>query len=76
VDGKIKYRVIFEYAEDVMMTIRYSPEIKMIVFDHLSPIEPAFRNNPRYYAPDSSYDGFRFNKGTWEYIADIDARNP
>ena len=75
-EGKIKNRVIFEFAEDVVMTIRYNGNIKMIVFDHLSPIEPALKNNPRFYAPDSSYDGFRFRKGIWEYTSDIDVRNP
>jgi hypothetical protein len=75
-DGKLKNRVIFEYAEDVVMTVRYNEKNKMIVFDHLSPIEPALRNNPRFYAPDSSYDGFRFRKGIWEYVPDIDVRNP
>jgi hypothetical protein len=75
-DGKLKNRVIFEYAEDVVMTVRYNEKNKMIVFDHLSPIEPALKNNPRFYAPDSSYDGFRFRKGIWEYIPDIDVRNP
>ena len=74
--GKLKNRVIFEYAEDVVMTVRYNEKNKMIVFDHLSPIEPALKNNPRFYAPDSSYDGFRFRKGIWEYIPDIDVRNP
>jgi hypothetical protein len=75
-DGKLKNRVIFEYAEDVVMTVRYNEKNKMIVFDHLSPIEPALKNNPRFYAPDSSYDGFRFRKGIWEYVPDIDVRNP
>src|SRR4030042_6147493 len=75
-DGKLKNRVIFEYAKDVVMTVRYNKKNKMIVFDHLSPIEPALRNNPRFYAPDSSYDGFRFRKGIWEYVPDIDVRNP
>jgi hypothetical protein len=76
VEGKLKNRVIFEYAEDVVMTVRYNEMNKMIVFDHLSPIDPALRNNPRFYAPDSSYDGFRFRKGIWEYFPDIDVRNP
>jgi len=75
-EGKLKNRVIFEYAEDVVMSARFNDEIKMIVFDHLSPIEPALRNNPRFYAPDSSYDGFRFRKGVWEFVPDIDVRNP
>jgi hypothetical protein len=75
-EGKLKNRIIFEYAEDVVMIVRYNQQNKMIVFDHLSPIDPALRNNPRFYAPDSSYDGFRFRKGVWEYIPDIDVRNP
>jgi hypothetical protein len=75
-DGKLKNRVIFEYAEDVVMVIRFNEKNKMIVFDHLSPIDPALKNNPRFYAPDSSYDGFRFRKGFWEYVQDIDVRNP
>jgi hypothetical protein len=76
VEGKLKNRVIFEYAKDVVMIVRYNETNKMIVFDHLSPIEPALKNSPRFYAPDSSYDGFSFRKGIWEYITDIDARNP
>jgi hypothetical protein len=75
-ERKLKNRVIFEFAEDVVMIVRYNEKNKMIVFDHLSPIDPALRNNPRYYAPDSSYDGFRFRKGVWEFIPDIDVRNP
>ena len=71
-DGKLKSRIIFEYAEDVVMIVRYNEENKMIVFDHLSPIDQGLRNNPRYYAPDSSYDGFRFRRGVWEFIPDID----
>lgn len=76
IDGKLKDRVIFEYAEDVVMIVRFNEKMKMIVFDHLSPIDPALRNNPRFYAPDSSYDGLRFRKGLWEFIPDVDVRNP
>ena len=76
IEGKIKNRVIFEYAEDVVMTARFNKENKMIVFDHLSPIDPGLKNNPRFYAPDSSYDGFIFRKGVWEFVPDVDVRNP
>jgi hypothetical protein len=75
-EEKLKNRIIFEFAEDVVMTIRYNDKVKMIVFDHLSPIDPALRNSPRFYAPDSSYDGLRFRKGVWEYVPDVDVRNP
>jgi hypothetical protein len=76
IEGKLQNRVIFEYAEDVVMIVRFNEEKKMIVFDHLSPIDPALRNNPRFYAPDSSYDGLRFRKGIWEFVHDVDVRNP
>ena len=72
----IYHRQIFEYSPDVVMSLRYEPGLKMIVFDHLSPIEPALKGNYRFYAPDGSYDGYRFRKGIWEYHPDVDVRNP
>lgn len=73
-DG-IHHRVLFEYSGEVVFNLRYNPGMKMIVFDHLSPIEPELAGHPRFYAPDFSYDGYRFRKGTWEYQADLDVRN-
>jgi hypothetical protein len=73
-DG-IQHRVIFEYSGDVAMNLRYNPDLKMIVYDHLSPIEPELEAHPRFYAPDFSYDGYKFRKGIWEYQADLDVRN-
>ena len=71
----IQYRVVFEYSGDVAMNLRYNPYMKMIVYDHLSPIEPELRDHPRFYAPDFSYDGYKFKRGIWEYQADLDVRN-
>lgn len=71
----IQHRVIFEYSGDVAMNLRYNPDLKMIVYDHLSPIEPELAAYPRYYAPDFSYDGYRFKRGRWEYREDLDIRN-
>jgi len=68
-------RVIYEYSSQVVMTIRYDERLKMIVIDHLSPIEPIFSNNYRFYSPDGSYDGFKFNKGVFILVPDVDARN-
>ncbi len=73
-DG-IQHRVVFEFSGDVTMSLRYNPDLKMIVYDHLSPIEPELRAYPRFYAPDFSYDGYKFRRGTWEYRADLDVRN-
>ncbi len=73
-DG-IQHRVVFEYSADVAMNLRYNPDLKMIVYDHLAPIEPELKAHPRFYAPDFSYDGYKFRKGIWEHNSDVDVRN-
>ncbi len=71
----IQHRVIFEYSGEVVMTVRYNPDMKMIVYDHLSPIEPVLEGHLRFYAPDFSYDGYRWKKGMWIHQSDVDVRN-
>ena len=73
-DG-VQHRVVFEYSGEVAMNLRYNPDMKMIVYDHLSPIEPELAGHPRFYAPDFSYDGYKFRKGMWVHQSDIDVRN-
>jgi len=71
----IQHRVIFEYSGEVVMTVRYNPDLKMIVYDHLSPIEPELAGHLRFYAPDFSYDGYKWKSGMWTHQSDIDVRN-
>ena len=71
----VQHRVIFEYSGEVVMTVRYNPDLKMIVYDHLSPIEPELAGHLRFYAPDFSYDGYRWKSGMWVHQPDIDVRN-
>lgn len=73
-DG-VQHRVIFEYSGDVAMNLRYNPDLKMIVYDHLAPIEPELAGQSRFYAPDFSYDGYKFKRGIWEHREDVDVRN-
>jgi len=70
-----QHRVIFEYSGEVVMTVRYNPDLKMIVYDHLSPIEPELAGHLRFYAPDFSYDGYKWKSGMWVHQSDIDVRN-
>ena len=74
-DGKVQTRVIFEYSANAVMTLRYDPSLKMIVFDHLSPIEAGLEGVYKFYGPDFSYDGFVFTDGKWHYRSDLDVRN-
>jgi hypothetical protein len=71
----LQHRVIFEYSGEVAMNLRYNPDLKMIVYDHLSPIEPELAAHPRFYAPDFSYDGYKFRRGVWGHRSDVDVRN-
>jgi len=75
-DKQIKRRVLFEYSARVNMMLRYDAKEKMIVMDHLAPSDPMFKNDPRYYGPDFTYDGFKFQDGKWQFISEVDLRNP
>lgn len=68
-------RLIFEYAADVSMSLRYQEESKMIVFDHLSPRSSDLKGQYQFYGPDLSYDALKLKKGKWVLKEDIDARN-
>ena len=59
-------RVVFEYAAEAVMALRYESSKKMIVFDHLSDTG----NNTA--GPDGKYDAYRLVKGRWEIVKDVD----
>ncbi|MEE4176231.1 MAG: hypothetical protein V2I46_01845 [Bacteroides sp.] len=77
------FRIIFEYSARVSMTLKYEPEfsqgkrrkVPMIVFDRLAPTHETFQGNFQYYVPEVNVlDGFRFQKGRWSLVPDVDAR--
>lgn len=68
-------RIIFEYSDNVAMTLRYDERLEMIIYDHLAPFEQIFTGSYRFYSPDGSYDGLKFNKSSFQLMKDVDARN-
>jgi len=72
---QLQYRILFEYSARVQMTLTWNPRLDMIVFDHLAPSLPAYQGNFRYYGPDFSYDGLKFEKGNWELHENIDVHS-
>jgi hypothetical protein len=74
-NDKIQNRVIFEYSAKVSMSLLYNENLKMIVYDHLSPAKPSYAGNYQFYGPDFSYDGFKFIDNHWVLFEDIDVRN-
>ncbi len=73
--GKNTKRIIFEYTHDAVMLLRFEQEKSLIVFDHLSPPDAKFKNQPETYGPDLSYDGFQLKNGKWYFTENLDMRN-
>lgn len=69
-----KYRDVQEYASNGMMSLRFTTDTT-IVFDHLVPIAPVYKDDRQYYGPDYSYDAWSFDKGMWYLLINVDARN-
>ncbi|MEO6524328.1 MAG: hypothetical protein ABIN91_21765 [Mucilaginibacter sp.] len=74
-NGKTRKRVVFEYSRQASMLLKYIPERKIIVFDHLSPSEPKNVGKHETYGPDMSYSGYRYNQGRWTFADNLDMRN-
>ncbi len=70
--GAIKKRVIFEYAKESSMAMRYNEKNNRIVFDHLAPPDNRLEGQYKFYVPDLSYDAFEYDNGKWVYLEDVD----
>lgn len=70
-----KARLIFEYKGSLAMTLNYNASLNLIVFDHLSPPNPALAKMRFTYAPDFTYDALKYHKKKWIHEQDIDVRN-
>ena len=72
--NEIKYRDVFEYASNAMMSLRFKSE-NSIIFDHLVPFSSIHKDDHRYYGPDYSFDTYNFENGLWKLTLNVDARN-
>ncbi|TND10088.1 MAG: hypothetical protein FD123_770 [Bacteroidetes bacterium] len=76
VGKRYQYRVIYEFKAEMIMTLRWDDQMKMIVFDHLVPEYPGMANPPPHLIINSySYNGYEYKKGKWNFIADVNAKN-
>jgi len=71
----LRSRVVFEYSSQVVMGLKYDDKLKLIVFDHLSPERPDLAGDFKFYGPDFSYDGFKFEDGLWVFQSDLKLSN-
>lgn len=75
-NGKIVKRDIFEFKAGVYMSLRCDEEKKAIVFDHLSPSDPNLEGQYEFYGPDFTYDMLEWKDGKFQYVKNVEARNP
>ncbi len=71
---RMQKRIIFEYSARASMMLRWDNDKKMIVFDHLVPMQDYYKDNFQFYGPDMTHDALMFKKGTWIHIEDADVR--
>ncbi|MFM2136016.1 MAG: hypothetical protein RL021_1416 [Bacteroidota bacterium] len=66
-------RVVFSFTSQAVLSLRYEPAKRMIIYDHLSgPKVPGSGTpDPALSGPDGSYDGYRFRSGHWQWYGDL-----
>lgn len=73
--NKVYTRLVFEYAEQAKMVLRYDKRYDMIIWDHLAPSSPALEGKYEYYGPDGTQDGLNYERDQWVYYPDIEPVN-
>ena len=71
--GTLK-RFVLEFADEVVVSLKYFEKDDRIVFDHLSPSKGGLQGQYAFYGPDFTYDCFVLEKGKWIMEPDIDVR--
>ena len=68
---QLQNRMVFEYSINATMSLRYDNRIKMIIFDHLAPPSSLYYGDYKFYGPDFSFDGLKFENGKWNYQENV-----
>jgi hypothetical protein len=64
-------RLIIEYKEDAQVSMNYDSDQKMIVYDHLIPMDPSSKDLLFTYVPDGSYEALLWKHGKWNYVDNL-----
>lgn len=65
IDDVVQHRVIFTFADEASMLMRYEKEEDMVVFANLVPPNPLMKDNYNTYLPDGTYDYFKRKGPMW-----------
>lgn len=75
-DGDLLHRRVFEYAEDVVMNLKWLEPKEMIIFDRLEPTLQSLKGNYAFYGPSTAYDGYAWERDYWKLNEVIDMTRP
>ncbi|MFZ6052246.1 hypothetical protein [Halocola ammonii] len=73
-ENGVQKRVIFEYANEVSMSLKFYPRKERIIFDHLAPRSGGMEGNYAFYGPDLTFDALQLDKGKWTLESNVDVR--
>tara|TARA_B100000809_G_C15084432_1_gene510877 strand:+ start:586 stop:1431 length:846 start_codon:yes stop_codon:yes gene_type:complete len=72
---KTKKRMIFEYSENVVMSLKYHEKLEKIVYDVLKPASSKLKGIYEYYGPSlEMFDALYIENKKWNYQNDIDIK--
>lgn len=71
VKERLVSRAIIEYKGDASTSVKYNPDKRMIIFDHLAPISEEYEGIRSYYVPDGTYDAYVWDRNKWIIVQDV-----
>jgi len=68
-------RRVFSFAKGVSMYLKWHPDKKRIILDHIVAAEPGLEGDFRHYGPDLTFDAYETNTGKLRQIVNIPFHN-
>lgn len=65
------HRLVLRYSAQSTALLRWEPEQKRLVMDHLIPPDAALKGQYHLYAPDLTYDALEWKKGQFKLVEQI-----
>jgi hypothetical protein len=60
-------RIFIEYAKIANASLKFDPELEMIIFDHLVPVINPYEDNKMMMVPEGTLEAYFLEKGKWIY---------
>jgi len=73
----IKKRMILEFADDAIVSLKYheKKDDKRIIYNHVAPMNPEVEGIKDFYYPDVTFDALILQNGKWIYEGETDVRH-